>query len=500
MSQRRARSQTYPPTGRACADAGRELGILARSCVCTTQEEFNRAVTEPPHRLLAMVQMVAHMRARVRGFGQAGDTILASLQRQPRTQRAELLLRESWALYRVVRQRACPRSAQPAVEADDVPLPWTRSVSRYLRPTGVRPPAETHRAVVRAAQARVRLQELWTDLARHSAVVWVDNYARQRYRRTPQDPNVSLNVTVMAVMRAPLAPIPAFPGFPALDRVDGRLEPLAEELAGYGRRRLIPLLALVVTEPLTPADFRVPLDLPRRDARSPVWRPFSLSDYRVGSQTGLLQVLHFLRQTVAEHVRPHPLPVLADENVWYRTAKLVYGREAQAWDVAGALGRLPPLYGVWHPYKLVVNTVYRRFLPLLLYFQDGTLPTDGRPVSTVSDLQTLERWLGGLLLVSREATTRAGALCDELRRRLPELEAAWDAADAEAPVRRGRVGTACGWPPGTGWRRRGATSGRGRRRCRRPSGCCRRGSACRRRRRRRGRRRRRCAGPGRTWP
>ena len=143
------------------------------------------------------------------------------------------------ALYRVVWHRACPRAEQPAVQADDVPLPWTRAVSRYLRPAGMRPPAETFYADVRAALARETLQALWRYLSGQSAVVWVDNYARQRWRRTPQGTNVSLNVTVMAVMRVPgPTPLPPFPGYPSLEQLHLRHLALANELAEYAVRRL----------------------------------------------------------------------------------------------------------------------------------------------------------------------------------------------------------------------------------------------------------------------
>ena len=232
-------------------------------------------------------------------------------------------------------------------------MPWTRSLIRYFRPQGLRPEAETYSAKVRADLGRQRLRDLWDAVAGRSVVVWVDNYARQRYRPTPQSPNVSLNVTVMAVMRVPSPALEPFEGYPSLEQLYQRHITLAEELVAYCTYRYPVVLAAVIAQPLRQSDFRVPLDVPRAGARSAVWRPFNLSDHRVGSQTGLLEVLHFLRTPVSEHVRPHPLPVLADENVWYRTTKLLYGREAQGWDVATALERLPPLYGVWHTYKQV---------------------------------------------------------------------------------------------------------------------------------------------------
>ena len=92
-----------------------------------------------------------------------------------------------------------------------------------------------------------------------------------------------------------------------------------------------------------------------------------------------------------------------------RNPKLVYGRSAQRWDAAATLERLPPLYAVWHPYKQVVHGVYRRFLPLFVYVQQGTLHPDGQTQSALADLQTLEKWLGGFLLVPLEDRLRTCA-------------------------------------------------------------------------------------------
>jgi hypothetical protein len=246
---RRRGMHGYSPEGQSLANAGKQMGALARDHHCRTQEEFERAVTQPPHPLLSLVAAVYHMRGSSRGvlrIGAPGETLLQALRRQPRTLRAQQLLEESWAFYRLVRLRACPRSEQPAVEPADVPLPWTRAVARYLRPAGVRPPAQTYYAQVRADQARERLRELWDALADRSAVVWVDNYARQRYRRTPQDANVSLNVTVMAVARVPAPALGPFPGYPSLEQLHQRHLLLADEVAQHAALRLPAMLAAVV--------------------------------------------------------------------------------------------------------------------------------------------------------------------------------------------------------------------------------------------------------------
>ena len=158
---------------------------------------------------------------------------------------------------------------------------------------------------------------------------------------------------------------------------------------------------------MSSADFRVPLDVPRVGVRTLPWRPLLLADHVVSGQVGMLELLRDLHRTLLPSMtRPvGPLPVLVDVNLWYRTVKLVYGREAQRWTVGEALGRMPPLYAVWHPYKQVVHEVYRRHLSLLHFVKDGTVAV-GRRWRSYPDLQTMERWLGALLRLPEDRRER----------------------------------------------------------------------------------------------
>ena len=70
---------------------------------------------------------------------------------------------------------------------------------------------------------------------------------------------------------------------------------------------------------------RAPLDV-RRDARTvqaPVWRPFALSKEKVTGGVGLLNLLHFAKDTAQQTNRV--LPLLVDENIHYRILNLFYG-------------------------------------------------------------------------------------------------------------------------------------------------------------------------------
>ena len=120
----------------------------------------------------------------------------------------------------------------------------------------------------------------------------------------------------MALMHVPgPTPLPPFPGCPSLEELHLRHLALAEELADYAVGCLPALLASVVAQPLRSTDFRGLLDIPRTNVTAPVWRPFSLSDHRVGSQTGLLALLRFLRSPVEARPAPPPTSVVRRERV-----------------------------------------------------------------------------------------------------------------------------------------------------------------------------------------
>ena len=414
-----------------CAQTGKLLGRLVRDHFAPTYDAFVAMVVNPPHPLLNVVVHVAYTRSPLRLRG--GDSLLAELQRTPRRRHMDHLLRDAWAAYRTLRHHAAPLAAHPVVTPEDVPLEMTRAVSNFLAPSGIHPQHRDWRRDARQARADERMRELWADMDGRGCVMWFDNFWKRLLTSNPAHPLRTYNCTVMAVMRVRSLRLPDYPGYPTVEQLLQRLPAVAAALADAAAHRVAALVADVAAVPLRPHEFRVPLDVPRPAARSPVWRPFSVSDDVVSAQVGLLRVLRFLRDVVGARVHP-PLPLLVDTNLWYRQLKLVYGREAQRWDGAAALATVPPLYGVWHPYKQVLQVLYRRLLPLFLYVQKGTLAA-GVEWSEKPKLRALEQWIGALLMVPADRRVRVCAHRDHLRRRRAILEAEvarWDGRVAEA--------------------------------------------------------------------
>ena len=201
------------------AETGKLLGRLVREHFAPTLDAFIRMVVEPPHPLLNVVVNVAYTRSPLRLEG--GDTLLVELQRTPRRRRTELLLKDAWATYRALLHHAVPHSPQPVVGTDDVPLEMTRSVSRFLAPSGIRPEHEDWRRDVRRSRADERIGELWGAMAGRGCVLWYDNFWKRQLTSNPSHPIRTYNCTVMAVMRTRTRSLATFPGYPSLEQRPG---------------------------------------------------------------------------------------------------------------------------------------------------------------------------------------------------------------------------------------------------------------------------------------
>ena len=127
------------------------------------------------------------------------------------------------------------------------------------------------------------------------------------------------------------------------------------------------------------------------------WRPFALSKEKVTCGVGLLNLLHFSKDTAQETSRI--LPLLVDENIHYRILKLLYGAKNQRWTMHAYLRYVPLVYSVWHAYKFVDTQTFRTFWPILTYLRKGLL----RPGSTILSypkLIAMEKTIAALMLAT----------------------------------------------------------------------------------------------------
>lgn len=360
------------------AQMGRDIGRICKDYFVRSTSQMRRLLRQPDHPLRQLLALVMHARPHTsRRYN--WDDVMSELchRREHMGVWMRRLLETTMATYRALRHAAAPRSDMPLMEMETgIRLP--REVRRALKHGGVHTEAQDldtiHEEAVRM------LRTLWRSLNGVYAVLWFDNCYKPRYIANP-DRNVgTLNSTVVSVLHT--TPLAGYQGLPPLAELVRRGHAAADAVCRE-HVTLVTAVANLRRLPLTRKDFRVPLDINREHVRSLQWRPLSMNDDCVGTQAELCASLRSARYVLENAGLLRPMPVLLDENICYRLWKMAYSRLTQEWDVAAYLRDMPLLYGVWHPYKHVMETIHRKFLPLFAYLQHGPLVA-GDTVPSVS--------------------------------------------------------------------------------------------------------------------
>ena len=171
-------------------------------------------------------------------------------------------------------------------------------------------------------QAATVAAALWEQLSGSQHVVWLDNFYRRRFRPLLVSDDVSLNCSVATVLAMP-RPLDMYTGFPSLYSLLNTVGDVAAELRG-SHRRFYSVVQNIAEEQVPLKDIRCPLDVSWTRVRSHPWRAFLLSELVVRAQGDLVQLLHMVRD-VQQHTNCI-LPLLVDENIYYRICKIVYGQ------------------------------------------------------------------------------------------------------------------------------------------------------------------------------
>ena len=116
-------------------------------------------------------------------------------------------------------------------------------------------------------------------------ILWLDNWYRKRFSSDPQHNDMSLNVSVLAVLH--ITEIPVFPGYVTLQTMVNAVPSVSRALT-QALRRVHGGVRTVNEEPLQTEWIRVPLDVQRTNMRSLQWLPCQLTELTAGSQRDLL--------------------------------------------------------------------------------------------------------------------------------------------------------------------------------------------------------------------
>ena len=348
---------------------------------------------------IVLLEMAAELRrnVRTRRTAQAVHNAFQAGPPLPRwlTNMAESLL----VLFRAMRRLCIPTLQGEQMQLPEVP----RQLQRMLVSGG----SVRENRVTLEQEASRTAAALWGDMAGRQCVIWMDNWYFERYTTEPLRDVQSQNVTAFAVLELDPVPLgrartrgfqlPPFPGHVSLSLMVSRAGSVAEDCA-LAVRSLHSAVTILNAEPIHRDWLRVPLDFHRTAMQSTQWRPLMLSEYSVSANADLIQLLGNVRDVQA-HCRLQT-PLLVDENIHYRTCRLMYGDGSMRWDVRGWLRSVPLLYGVWHAYKQTVTLVYRQFFPVFALVEQVGFPETGRQCTALRKVVYMEKVCAGLLLAA----------------------------------------------------------------------------------------------------
>ena len=250
--------------------------------------------------------------------------------------------------------------------------------------------------------------------------MWADNYYRRRYTSNPSHANASLNCTALAVRLLPAGSLvhntAELQVADLLVRCRLVVRWLQEE-QGLFRGDVEWLRSATPLD----NDIRVPLDCLRERLPDVHWEGFMLNPFQVSRNDHLVELLANLVAQVAPQCAA-PMPLLVDEDLHYRLVRMARGVGFQRWNVGALLERMPPLFGIWHPYKNVCMGVWKAFLPYFVFLSHGTVP-EGSSWPTKPTLRAVEVQLACVLKVGLVHRTAILAGAQTVRQRVRTVEA-----------------------------------------------------------------------------
>lgn len=272
------------------------------------------------------------------------------------------LCASAFILFSTYRKLAVPMYKPPVIQCLEN---LSKEQRQVLAPTGLI--SARKEVLYKAAQNKVA--ELKVSLAGHPIVVWCDNYNKRKWAKNPSsDRNLGVNATAFAVLELPQLE-KEFAGYPTLKGLFLEIENATKALQET-RRHLPNLRIRLRLEHLGYDDVRSPMDIRREEVFPPVWYPFDLVEDNIAETRGLVAVLQHACQ-IQQDLNASSMTLLCDQNIYYRTMKLLYGRTYMGVNVHGFLRKVPLLHGVWHSYKMVVRALYNVFLPFVAWIDEG---------------------------------------------------------------------------------------------------------------------------------
>ena len=203
-----------------------------------------------------------------------------------------ILRQEGWNLYLLMRPVTVPNRKKPG------------NTTRYLTQTERRTKVQLAQADAAAdtvdEPTAAALKATWTLVLASCCVLWIENWYQAQYTTHADEYDRSQKCTAIAVLQLKQRPT-YWARHQAIEDLAARITTVARALQQRERRIPDTLRDIGYADGCVPdtGNVRAPLDV-RRDTttvEAPVWRPLTLSKEKVACGVGLLNLLHFAKDT-----------------------------------------------------------------------------------------------------------------------------------------------------------------------------------------------------------
>ena len=320
-----------------------------------------------------------------------------------------VLQKQVFSLYNIVRVLTYPRAERATGASYRGTM--TQSIRRKLTMAG----ECTMNAPTISALASVQASHLWDSFEGQQITLWFDNYRRYINEVDPHSPYKTLNVIAVGVLHT--TELRQYHALPGLDVVVQCIPGVVDYLV-----RCVGLLlqrSKVRNGPILRIWVRTPPDYARNAVVSLNRSPFWLSHLKCGS---LVELLEFVRGLECLQVKTRrTVPFLIDMKMFYALLKMSFGASYAPWHVDQFLLGHPLLYGVFHPYKYLVELTHKAFAPIIKFLEHGGDLKARAVVPMKVKLRHMEKTIVGLFLATAANKARLDSTTQVLMSNFADL-------------------------------------------------------------------------------
>jgi hypothetical protein len=227
----------------------------------------------------------------------------------------------------------------------------------FLNGLGV---TQLHRAPRKKRARKARL-DVHLSVRGQLAVLWCDNYNKLKFSVNPAYLGRGhVTATAIAMLHV-AAHVPTWRGPSLLPDMLAAIEETVSFITVAERGMLNDIHSdMLAAQPSTV--YRVPCDYRRFDVVALPWMPYEIVDMNIGSSSGLLDVLNYVK-SLGVKLNMAVTPILVDVNPFFRVNKFINSKSFWQCGAQRGLLEVPLLFGLWHAYANLMKTAHAVFRP-----------------------------------------------------------------------------------------------------------------------------------------